>query len=184
MVSDSPFEVTKPEPAALPADFEVFFAQHKLTFLRTAGSRLRNPRDAEDALMDAALTMFRKWERIQAHANPMALAHKIVSEAAIDFYRRRARVARHEQTRSSPPDASYVMELGSHHLLDNALEALESTAPLQANSVRLRHLVDLSYEDVAQRLNITVGAARTNVSLGLKKLATLMDLPGTGEGES
>ncbi|MFE7951483.1 sigma-70 family RNA polymerase sigma factor [Streptomyces sp. NPDC057426] len=184
-MSELPHEMTKPEPAALPADFEVFFAQNKAAFLRTAGLRLRDRRDAEDALMDAAVAMFKKWERILAHANPMALANRILNDTITDFYRRRTKLTHREQIRSEVPDAAYVMELGSHERLDSAFEELERTAPQQAACVRLRHLVDLPYEDVAQRLDISVGAAKTNVSLGMKKLCILMGLTDdTGEGDS
>lgn len=183
-MNDTPHEMTKPEPASLPADFEVFFTRHKAAFLRTAGSRLRDRRDAEDALMDAAMAMYRKWERILAHANPMALANRILSDTITDFYRRRTKVHAHEQMRAEVPDATYVMELRSHEKLDLALEELEKTAPQQAACLRYRYLVDLSYEEVAQRLDITAGAAKTNVSLGMKKLCALMGHADTGEGDS
>ncbi|MGW1768592.1 RNA polymerase sigma factor [Streptomyces sp. NPDC002073] len=66
----------EPEPAVFPLDFEVFLRQHKDAFFRTALGRLRDPRDADEALQDAAMTIYRKWERILAHPKPIALAHK------------------------------------------------------------------------------------------------------------
>jgi RNA polymerase sigma factor (sigma-70 family) len=172
------------EPAELPTDFEAFFAAHKSTFLRTAGSRLRDPHDADEALMEAAVAMYRKWERILAHANPMALANRILSDAITDFYRRRARIADRERSCATPPTSSYLMELRSHDQLDRAMDELEKTAPIQASCVRLRYLVGLEYEDVAHRLGITPGAAKSNVHYGIKKLYALMDLPDTGKGNS
>ncbi|NXY94452.1 sigma-70 family RNA polymerase sigma factor [Streptomyces sp. BR123] len=179
------YELTKPDPANFPAAFEGFFAQHRNGFLRLAGSRLRNRQDAEDAVMEAAYKIFRKWERIMAHQNPRAMAYLILHNHLIDFYRRRARMAgRDEAARQHAPVASDFADLGAFAKLDEALETLEKTAPMQAHSVRLRHLADLSYEDVALCLDITPGAAKTNVSLGLAKLKDLMNIPDAGKGDS
>ena len=175
------------EPADLPTDFEVFFARHKSEFLRVAGARLRDPHDADEALMEAALTMYRKWPRILAHANPIALAHRILDSAIIDFYRRRARTSDREITHgqfayADVPTADDLLFLRGHDRLDRALADLEQRAPLQASCVRLRYLAELDFDEIAARMGITPGAARTNVHLGLKK--HLMGLPDTGEGDT
>ncbi|MER6522620.1 sigma-70 family RNA polymerase sigma factor [Streptomyces sp. NPDC001553] len=180
------YELTKPDPADFPRAFEGFFAQHHRSFLRYAGSRLRNRQDAEDAVQEAAVKIYRKWERIMAHQNPRAMAYQILLHTLIDFYRKRTRMAvLDEAARREAPSVADFGELGDHAVLDTALDELEKTAPLQARSVRLRHLTDLSYEDVALCLDITPGAARTNTSLGLAKLRTLMsDIPDAGKGDS
>lgn len=173
------------EPAEFPTHFEEFFAAHKNEFLRTAGARLRDVHDADEAVMEAAVSMFRKWERIRAHPNPMALANRILHNAVTDFYRRRARITEHEQLVAAVPTSAYLMALREHDRLDRALDELGKKAPAQANCVRLRHLLELEYDEIARRLNITPGAAKTNVHLGVKKLYDLMDLPDeTGKGNS
>lgn len=179
------YELTKPDPAPeFPPAFEGFFLQHRSEFLRIAGSLLRNRDDAEDAVMEAAYKMYRKWERIMAHENPRGLVFRILHDHLIDFYRRRARMAGRDQAaRQHTPAASDFANLGMVAKLDEALEELEKTAPMQANSVRLRHLADLSYDDVALYLDITPGAAKTNVSLGLAKLKDLMNIPDAGKGD-
>ncbi|MFF9490239.1 RNA polymerase sigma factor [Streptomyces sp. NPDC014676] len=177
------------EPVDLPNDFEVFFARYKGDFLRITGSRLRDPHDADEALMDAAVVMYRKWPRILAHANPIALAHRILDNAITDFYRRRARTAGREVSHSEfsyadVPTADDLMLLRGHDRLDRALADLDQRAPLQANCVRLRYLTELDFTEIATRLGITPSAAKTNVHLGLKKLHHLMGLPDTGKGDT
>ena len=51
----------------------------------------RDPADAEDAFQDALLTLWKRWDRIQAHPNPHALVLHICINAAHDVLRRRAR---------------------------------------------------------------------------------------------
>ncbi|WP_405933634.1 RNA polymerase sigma factor [Streptomyces sp. NBC_00827] len=177
------------EPADLPTDFEAFFARHKSEFLRIAGARLRDAHDADEALMEAAVVMYRKWPRVLAHANPIALAHRILETSIIDFYRRRARTADREVTcgeltYADVPTADDLLLLRGHDHLDRALAELDQRAPLQANCVRLRYLAELDFDEIATRLDITRGAAKTNVHLGLKKLNQLISLPDTGKGDT
>lgn len=177
------------EPADLPTDFEAFFTRYKREFLRIAGARLRDSHDADEALMDAAVIMYRKWPRILAHANPLALAHRILEASIIDFYRRRARTADREVTQgelsyADVPTADDLLLLRGHDRLDRALADLDQRAPLQANCVRLRYLAELDFAQIGARLGITPGAAKTNVHLGLKKLNHLMGHPHTGKGDT
>ncbi|MGW6457695.1 RNA polymerase sigma factor [Streptomyces sp. NPDC055078] len=177
------------EPAELPVDFEAFFAAHKREFLRVAGSRLRDVHDADEVLMEAAMVMYRKWPRILAHANPIALAFRILETSIVDFYRRRVRIAGRELscgelTYADVPTVDDLLILRGHDVLERALADLEQRAPIQANCVRLRYLADLSFGEVADRLGITKGAAKTNVHLGLKNLHALMDLPAAGKEDS
>lgn len=177
------------EPAKLPDDFEVFFARHMKEFLKSAAARLRNVQDAEEAVLDAGVRMFRKWPRIQAHPNPIALAHRILNGEVAGFYRRRARVAGRELpcgefSYADVPTVDDLLFLRDHEGLDRALAELEECAPVRAACVRLRFLADLSYTEVAARLDITYGSAKTNVSKGLRHLQSLMDLSTRGKGDS
>jgi DNA-directed RNA polymerase specialized sigma24 family protein len=172
------------EPAQhLPTVFEVFFTQEQKRFLAYAASRLRDRRDAEEAVLEAGHRMYEKWERILAHANPMALAYTILDGVVTDFYRRIARYGYREVSVAEPCDAGYLLELRTHEALDLAMETLQASAPIQASCVRMRHLLELSYDDIAERLGITVGAAKTNVCLGMQRLREIMTSPHTrGKG--
>jgi RNA polymerase sigma-70 factor (ECF subfamily) len=174
------------ELAELPTDFEAFFTRYKPEFLRITGARLRDPHDADEALMDAAVVMYRKWSRILVHPNPIALAHRILDSAIIDFYRRRTRMTNREivygeLTYADVPTVDDLLFLRGHDRLDRALAELDQRAPLQASCVRLRYLTELDFGEIATRLSITPGAAKTNVHLGLKKLAHLIGPPDMGK---
>jgi DNA-directed RNA polymerase specialized sigma24 family protein len=94
-----------------------------------------------------------------------------------DFYRRIARYGSRELLVAEPRDVAYLQELRTHEDLDLAMDALQASAPIQASCVRLRHLLDLSYEEIAERLGISPGAARTNVCLGIQRLREIMNGP-------
>ncbi|WP_148590904.1 RNA polymerase sigma factor [Streptomyces sp. WAC01526] len=174
------FPATRPA-ADLPADFEVFFQQEQKAFLALAASRLRDRRDAEEAVLEAGRRMYAKWERILAHVNPVAMTYTILNGVIGDFYRREVRAARVQpfaDPAATVPDSTYLQELGHHEALDLALDELESKAPMQANSVRLRHMTGLSYDEIAERLGTTPGSAKSSTCIGLQRLKAIMTRRG------
>ncbi|MFE6682579.1 RNA polymerase sigma factor [Streptomyces sp. NPDC057729] len=188
-MTDTPEQEARP--AELDKAFAAFFARHKDDFLRVAAGRLRNLHDADEALMDAAIQMHRKWPRIEAHSNPIALAYTILNAKITDFYRRRARYADHEvpvgtdsTTYADTVNVDDILMLRGYEPLDRALAELQEHAPKQADCVRLHYLSGMSYDEIAEYLNITKGAAKGNTHLGRKRLHDLMDLPEPGKGDS
>lgn len=163
-----------PEPPGLDPRGEDFFREHLDTFMRIATYRLRNLHDAEDAVMNAVLTMHRKIERILAASNPIGLAVKILQDAITDHCRRCVRLADYEHLVPEIPTSSYLMELGRYDQLDRAMEELEIVSPLQAQCVQLHDLIGLSYAQVAKIVGITENAAKTNACRGRKHLTELM----------
>ncbi|MEV5194726.1 sigma-70 family RNA polymerase sigma factor [Streptomyces clavifer] len=168
-----------PETRGIDPRGEKFFRDHMGTFMGIATYHLRNPHDAEDAVMDAVVTMHRRIDRILAAACPIALATKILRDAIKDFYRRSVRRANNEHLVSEMPSITYLMELARYDRLDRAMEELEVLAPQQALCVQLYDIVGLSYAQIAENVDITEVAARANVSRGRRQLTDLLrpDLP-------
>ncbi|MFF1511841.1 RNA polymerase sigma factor [Streptomyces sp. NPDC058326] len=166
-----------PERAGLNVAFDAFFRQNKDRFFRIALNRLVDRRDADEALSDAALIMYRKWERILAHANPMAMVLRILDNKITDFYRAQARHAGREMAFTDRPDAAYFIELRDQDRLDRALEALRKISPQQAFCWEMHKLLGESYEDIARELDISYGAAKTAASRGHRKLKELLAEP-------
>ncbi|MFF1847079.1 RNA polymerase sigma factor [Streptomyces sp. NPDC058217] len=185
LVDPEPGPETQPGPVKLPLDFEVFFRQNKDAFFRIAVGRLHDSRDADEALSDAALVMYKKWERILAHPNPIAMAHRILDNKITDFYRRTARYAGREQSLTDRPDSSYLMEMRSVDKVDRALEELRRLAPQQAQCWEMHKVDGLAYAVIGKHLGISEGAAKTNASKGHKKMKGLIrDLPDMEKGDS
>ncbi|MFJ1799064.1 RNA polymerase sigma factor [Streptomyces sp. NPDC088180] len=176
-----------PERSRKQQSFQDFITQHHHEFMRHAMSRLRNLHDADEAVQIAAVKMHTKWTVIEAHANPPALAMEMVRTSVIDYYRRRARLADREIPLAvsglpRTPSADDLLELRGYERLDKARAFLEERAPKQAECVRLRFLEERSITEIAEYLNITTNATKTNIHLGLKALHALMNLPEPGKG--
>ncbi len=163
----------------LPVDFEVFFQQEYKAFLQFARKRLRSVQDAEEVVLDASARIFKKWDEALSHPNPVALAYKILDGFVADYWRQLSR--RREDPVAEPPSPAYFESLRPNAALEHALDTLRAIAPLQAQCVSMRHLDELSYEEIAELLDITVGAAKTNASLGKQRLRDIMTTPRRGE---
>lgn len=167
-----------PEPPGIDPRGEEFFREHLDKFRRIAIYRLRNPHDADDAVMNALLTMHSKIERIIAASNPIGLAMKMLNDTITDYCRTNVRIKRNEQLVAEMPAVSYLMELGRYDELDRAMEELEIVSPLQAMCVQLHHLIGLPYDQVAEIAEISVAAAKTNAYRGRKQLGRMLkELP-------
>ncbi|MGW4438091.1 RNA polymerase sigma factor [Streptomyces sp. NPDC004596] len=173
-----------PEPSGIHLQGEAFFREHMDTFMRIALYRLRNRHDAEDAVMNAVLTMHRKIERIRAASNPTALAIKMLQNSVTDYARRSVRRADHEHLVPELPTSTTLMELGRYDQLDRAMETLEVLSPLQAQCVQLHFLFELPYAQVAEIAGITVNAAKTNAHRGRKQLMELLTELAKEKGDS
>ncbi|MFB7600807.1 RNA polymerase sigma factor [Streptomyces sp. NPDC056160] len=167
-----------PEPSGIDPQGERFFREHMDLFMRIATYRLRNPHDAEDAVMNAVLNMHQKIERIRAAANPTGLAIKMLQDSITDYSRRSVRRSDCEHLVPQMPMSSYLMELGRYDRLDRAMEALETLSPLQAQCVQLHALGELPYAQVAEIVGITESTAKTNAFRGRKQLEQMLtELP-------
>ncbi|MFD6275042.1 sigma-70 family RNA polymerase sigma factor [Streptomyces sp. NPDC060209] len=169
-------DVVGPDPGQQGLDprGEEFFREYLDMFQRIANYRLRDRYDAEDALMEAMVTMHRRIERILTASNPIALALKMLNDAITDYYRRSMRIARNERLVAELPVVSYLEELGRYDQLDRAMEALEVTAPRQAQCVQMYDLMGLSYAQTAKILGISESAAKTAACRGRQQLTELM----------
>ncbi|MGW4779978.1 RNA polymerase sigma factor [Streptomyces filamentosus] len=166
----------QPERPQLPKKFDAFIREHKDDFYKTALTRLIDPRDADEALNDAFLLIYQKWERVEAHPKPVAMARFMLSCKIRDFHRSRARLARREQSVAEPPDTSYLDEMGHQDSLGRALEELRTSSPRQADCWEMHKILGKTYDEIARELDITSGAAKTSASKAQARLKELLTL--------
>lgn len=167
------------------------------TLVRTHGPRMlavtrrytRNEEDAQEALQDAFVSAFRALERFEGGSRLATWLHRIAVNAALMLERKRSR--RREQDieellpaygpgghRSEPPIA--WNEPAGAGLEREELRALvlRSIAELPENYrtvLVLRDIEELDLDEIAERLEITPGAAKIRVHRARQALRTLLD---------
>ncbi|MEW2709250.1 RNA polymerase sigma factor [Streptomyces koyangensis] len=177
-----------PEDFAYPPDYDQFMREHYPQLMRLSIQRMRTVDDARDALQEAAVMIFKKWEVVSAHPNPVALARDFVRKSCASHYRKIAaedrKVAKYVSTLGQPvTTADDILALRGMERLDRAWAALEERAPRQAECVRLRYTEEMNNAEIAVELGITVNAVKSSVHLGLASLRKTMENP-SGEEES
>jgi RNA polymerase sigma-70 factor, ECF subfamily len=132
-----------------------------------------NDEDAYDALQDALVIM---WQRIGTFEGRSAMStwlYRIAVNAAIDEVRRRGRrataVADTVLERSSGEDVE-----GDAVLRSTVDWALGQLPPQYRAAVVLRENYDMSYQQIAEVLDIPIDTVKSRISRGRQALASLL----------
>lgn len=123
--------------------------------------------DADDAVAEAFARALLRWRRVKVLSYRDAWVLRVTANATVDVTRRR---------RPEPESAAtvaFVDEAVDRIALAAALRAL---APRQRDVIALRYLADLSVEEVAEALRVSVNTVKTHTARGIETLrATLGD---------
>jgi RNA polymerase sigma-70 factor (ECF subfamily) len=136
---------------------------------------LRDSALAEDLLQTTFLSFVRARGRYEAGTNVRAWLYAIATNAARDALRRhRARLERLTDT-GAPPEATAETidprDPGAARAIEAALAQLP---PDQREAVVLHKLQELSFEEIAEALEISVGAAKVRAHRGYQRLRALL----------
>jgi RNA polymerase sigma-70 factor (sigma-E family) len=117
---------------------------------------------AEDLVQEALVKVALRWDRLR-DGNPTAYARTIVVRDNISWWRRRRELPTETLEElgavSSDPDAALVVR-----------RALGRLTPKQRAVVVLRHFDDLSVEEVATTLGVSVGTVKSQNAAALARL--------------
>jgi RNA polymerase sigma-70 factor (ECF subfamily) len=117
--------------------------------------------DPEDVLQEALLRALRSYPRLTHADHLRAWLYRITTTTAFDHGKRGAR----EIPTASPPEAAVFQPE------NDGFEALIAALPEGPRAVlKMRFVEDLSYGDMAKRLDCSEVAARQRVSTAVRKL--------------
>jgi len=144
--------------------------------IRSVWRITRDVQDAEDAMQDALVQIWKLRNRLGSHASPQALILKICIDAACDITRRRTRQRRRQEPQR--PDAQQPVdsarppweELEQQELAQQVLAAIHHLAHRQAVAITLRVLEELPYGQVAAAMECSEATVRKHVERARKHL--------------
>jgi RNA polymerase sigma-70 factor (ECF subfamily) len=144
---------------------------------RLARAILRDPAEAQDATHDAYVQAWRKWSTLRDPARFEAWFDRILVNTC------RNRLAR--STRWQARDISDEVALpGSGdpyrqtHDRDALGAALLELSPDHRIVVALRYYLDLTVDQIAQRIGVPPGTVQSRLHYALKRLHAAIDFPG------
>jgi RNA polymerase sigma-70 factor, ECF subfamily len=155
---------------------------------------LGNEADAIDAAQDALLSAVRAITRFDGRSSFGTWLYRIATNACLDELRRRRRrpVVGLPGELDDDGDRSGLSRpafgAGGRDPADDATTrvdveaALRRLAPEHRLALVLRDLCDLTYEEIADIVNVPIGTVRSRIARGRAALADLMGLDPGGEG--
>jgi RNA polymerase sigma-70 factor (ECF subfamily) len=141
---------------------------------------LRNPDDAEDAVQDAFLKVWRYLGRFEGRASFSTWVHRIVMNASLDLVRRHscrpeAHVEPEEPSehRTVEPAHEETPEVALADAQTSALvhAALGALSDSHRQALVLREFEDRSYEEIAVASKIPIGTVMSRLHHARRKLA-------------
>jgi RNA polymerase sigma-70 factor (ECF subfamily) len=138
-----------------------------------------NGQDAEDAMQNALVAIWKGRQRIERHPSPQALVLRICIDAACDVMRRRTRLARktvpQDDVEPLPDRALSPWErLAQQELSREILAAIHRLSRAQAIAITLRVFEDLPYDQIAAALGCAEATARKHVERARGRLRVVL----------
>ncbi len=163
--------------------FAAFLDREGAELLRIGWFLTSDPDEARDLVQEALTRVYRRWGNLRP-GEEVGYVRRTMVNLQRDAARRRGRAAVLPWHRTSgvaggrpvPDHAGQVAERGA------MVAALQQLPPRQRAVIVLRHACDLSEQQVADELGISVGAVKSAASRGLARLRQRLaaDLQTTG----
>jgi RNA polymerase sigma-70 factor (ECF subfamily) len=132
---------------------------------------------AQDLTQEVFVRAFRGFGRLQCDSNYRAWLYKIATNCSYSALKRHQREAYHaapfhEELTELPMPAqdSPHEQIVLKEALETVRDAIMRLPPKQKAAIILRHVQELSYDQVAEALECSQDAARANVYQGLRRL--------------
>lgn len=158
---DDAFLVTRARAGRVDA-FEELVRRHRDRVYRVALRMLGDEREAEDAAQDALLQAWRSLDRFRGDSAFSTWLHRITVNRCLNVLRAR-RPTEPIATEPESPAPSTETTVESRLRLDDVRRAILELTPEQRAPLVLRELEGLTYEELAEVLDISVSAVKSRL---------------------
>ena len=178
------------------AAFEQLVRQYEKRVLALTNRMCRNPEDAAEAAQEAFLSAWQGLKFFRGDSSFSTWLYRLASNACVDLLRREGRhqaaagpSLNDEEVKLDVPDtAATPHEAAEKQELREQIEkGLRALSPDHRQVLVLREMHQLSYDEIAQTLDIDVGTVKSRISRGRKQLRNFLlssgnfSLPGASK---
>jgi RNA polymerase sigma-70 factor (ECF subfamily) len=152
-------------------DFNDLIRQHSRNLYGIAFRILRSQEDAEDAVQEVFIKLWKQGSKIDEYNNINAVAVTMLKNFCIDQIRKKKHFIREDQENqyilnidnSSPYDLMEKRETENilYHIIDQLPD-------LYKDAIRLREIDGLSYEEIAEKTKQNINTLRVTISRARK----------------
>ena len=157
-----------------PTDLERLYDEHAQALFAFLLNLTRHEADTRDLLQEVFVRLARRPELLNGVREPRAFLLRLAHNLAIDLMRRRGtRERHHEQLAAEPlPVFATAAEPDEQAFRRELAEALAELPPDQRAVVHLKLWEGLTFEQIAELLEIPLNTAASRYRYGLDKLRT------------
>ncbi|MGH8897070.1 MAG: SigE family RNA polymerase sigma factor [Egibacteraceae bacterium] len=153
-------------------DFADVYAAHHREAVRLAYLLCGDPHRAEDAVAEAFVKVYRQW-RVGRITQPRAYIRRAVVNEVNSRFRRLALERRQAAVRSGDDRGARAPDQQVADA-DEMIAALAQLPTRQRTAIVLRYYLDLSEQDAATAMGVSVGTVKSSVSRGLERMRALV----------
>ncbi len=159
--------------------FEALIIDYQIYCYNIALGMLRSQEDAEDVSQEALIKVFKKLATFNETANFSTWLYRIVVNSCLDYIKKREKLRLVEgdgeiDKNSSSGRDSVTDQVLQNELSDVVKRNLEKLTHEQRLPIILYDYLGLSYDDVAETLNIPLGTVKSRLKRGRDRLRQLV----------
>ena len=163
--------------------FEQLVRLYEKRVLALTTRMCKNPADAEEAAQEAFLAAWQGLPFFRGDASFSTWLYRLASNACVDLLRREGRrqsaagpSLNDEEVQLEVPDtAPSPQEQAERSELRQQIEAgLQALTPDHRQVLLLREMHQLSYDEIAQTLDVDVGTVKSRINRGRKQLRNFL----------
>jgi RNA polymerase sigma-70 factor (sigma-E family) len=147
------------------------YEAHALSLARLALVMLGDPGAAEDAVQDAFLGLYRRWDHLSAPSAALAYLRTSVLNGCRNAMRRRSRpgIVTEEQPLESAE--ATVLHSKEHRAI---LAAVRRLPARQREALVLRYYLDMSEDQAAEAMQVSRGTVKSATSRAIAKVSQML----------
>ena len=157
------------------AAYNEIVRRHSSSIYRRAYRILRSEPDAEEAVQDVFLAVFRNLPRYRADRPFSHWLSTITLNACRMLLRKRAAEQRRREALAAEPDPPSAEAIGDPTLRNTVNSLLDQLDPGTRIPMLMRFVEGHSYKEIAQELELSESAVKMRVSRGSARLRTLYE---------
>ena len=156
------------------AVFTELYALHYRRLVRSAWLLVRDAPTAEEVVQDAFVSMHDAWRRLRDAENALAYVRAAVVNRSRSVLRHQMVVERKPE--HAPPDMPSA-EHGALVSLERAavVAALRNLPGRQREAIVLRYYAGLSQAEIAEAMDISLGAVKSHTARGMASLRAALE---------
>jgi RNA polymerase sigma-70 factor (ECF subfamily) len=160
--------------------FEQVYKTYSRFVYNVAYRMAGNIEEAEEITQEVFITIHQKLEKFRFESSFKTWVYRITVNSSINYFKKMRKnqnktVAYEDQYEYEQPDHEVYAQIEKESNTSMIQKLLDSLNPDQKACIVLRNIEGLSYEEIAQSLNININTVRTRLKRAREKLLSIKD---------